>query len=217
MNSISELPQIPTNMQLHIQEQTNMTPPDINSLHQTPPIQTNPQPSFGEGRMDSDTINKLIAGIQNASLTGITSLPIRDVPRDTSHLINDNQANVEFIPQPPPQPQPQYQPQMNMNERHYNDNDLDILSQKLLEKQLKNNNNSSNVDMLYDEFNIPIVVFLLFFIFQLPFYKKYLMLYLPFLFYEDHNYNIYGFLFSSTIFAFIYYLLTCGIKKIYKY
>ena len=132
MNSISELPQIPTNMQLHIQEQTNMTPPDINSLHQTPPIQTNPQPSFGEGRMDSDTINKLIAGIQNASLTGITSLPIRDVPRDTSHLISDNQANVEFIPQPPPQPQPQYQPQMNMNERHYNDNDLDILSQKLL-------------------------------------------------------------------------------------
>jgi hypothetical protein len=41
--------------------------------------------------------------------------------------------------------------------------------------------------------------------FQLPIFKKYLFLYVPFLFFNDGNYNIKGYLTISVLFGSIYY------------
>jgi hypothetical protein len=51
----------------------------------------------------------------------------------------------------------------------------------------------------------------------LPFFKKYLFAYLPMLFLNDGNYNIYGFVFMSMFFATIYYLLSKTMNTIKAY
>jgi hypothetical protein len=38
--------------------------------------------------------------LQQASETGITKLPSRDIPRDTESIINDSQIQTNYIPGP---------------------------------------------------------------------------------------------------------------------
>ena len=54
---------------------------------------------------------------------------------------------------------------------------------------------------------MPLLIAILYFLFQLPIFKKYLFIYLPMLCLNDGNINLYGFLFNSILFGFIYYML----------
>jgi hypothetical protein len=66
---------------------------------------------------------------------------------------------------------------------------------------------SNNLDQLYDELQIPLLIAVLFFLFQLPIFKKLLYNYFPVLFFKDGNINIYGYVFTSLLFGFLYYSL----------
>ena len=48
--------------------------------------------------LDQSTINQLINGLQQASMTGITTLPSRDIPMDTRPLTSDPSIQPDFIP-----------------------------------------------------------------------------------------------------------------------
>ena len=63
-------------------------------------------------------------------------------------------------------------------------------------------------DKLYDDLQTPLMLAILFFIFQLPFLKKQLFLFVPALFMNDGNYNLYGFLVVSILFAVSYQTIT---------
>jgi hypothetical protein len=67
---------------------------------------------------------------------------------------------------------------------------------------------ANKLDDIYDELQIPLLLGVLYFIFQLPVVKKYLFNYLPFLFHVDGNLNINGYLITSALFGLIYYVLS---------
>jgi hypothetical protein len=71
----------------------------------------------------------------------------------------------------------------------------------------KKRKHSDSLDEMYNEIQTPLLLAVLYFLFQLPFFRKFLFRYLPVLFSNDGNLNINGFLFTSTLFGLLFYLL----------
>lgn len=166
---------------------------------QSPPsLNTNgPQPTT---TLDQNTINHIVSGIQQASSSGATQLPSRDMPTSTSHIAQDVQVQANYVPPPPPQHSDYIQ--------QYEDNN------EIVDDYYDSQKRNASLDSMYDELQTPLLLGVLFFLFQLPFFKKYLFAYMPMLFLNDGNYNIYGFVFMSAFFAFVYYILSKTMNNI---
>lgn len=140
--------------------------------------------------LDQNTISQIVSGIQQASVTGATLLPSRDIPKNT---------DVD------PQIQPNYIPQNPQNNDYIHDHEE---TSDIIDNYNKKYNNSSSLDELYEELQTPLLLAVLFFLFQLPFFRKLLFRYLPVLFFKDGNHNLYGYVFMSVAFGLLYYILT---------
>ena len=66
---------------------------------------------------------------------------------------------------------------------------------------------NDSLDDMYNEIQTPILLAVLYFLFQLPFFKRFLFTYISFLFSNDGNYNINGYLFTSVLFGLLFHLL----------
>jgi len=141
--------------------------------------------------LDQTTINQIISGIQQASVNGITQLQSRDIPTNTNQYTQD------------PEVQPNYIPPSQNNDYIKTDEDTN----DIINSYNKNVNRTNNLDNLYDEIQIPLLIGVLFFLFQLPIFKKMLYKYFPILFFKDGNTNIYGYGFMSVLFSVLYYLI----------
>ena len=134
--------------------------------------------------LDQSTINQIVSGLQQASVNGGTQLPSRDIPMVTTSYIND------------PEVQPNYVPTKNTV---YIDNFEK--PEEMVQDYNRRVSKDNSLDQFYNELQSPLFLSVLYFMFQLPFFKKNLFTYLPFLFSLDGNYNIYGFLFTSILFG----------------
>ena len=141
--------------------------------------------------LDQGTISQIVSGLQQASITGATQLPSRDIPMTTSSLSSDPQVMPNYVP-PPPQ-------QHNDYIRNYEQ------SEDMVKNYNKNSQINSSLDEMYNEIQTPLLIAVLFFLFQLPFFKKFLYKYLPVLFSNDGNYSINGYLFTSILFGVIFH------------
>jgi hypothetical protein len=142
--------------------------------------------------LDQTTINQIVNGLQQASVTGATQLSSRDIPMTTSNLTHDVNIQPNYIP--PPQSNNDYvknyeQASDIINE--YNDN---------IER-------NDTLDDMYNEIQVPLLLAVLYFLFQLPFFRKFLFSYLPVLFSNDGNLNLNGYIFMSALFGIFYYLI----------
>jgi hypothetical protein len=184
--SISDLPtdpvgggNIPSNINLIAKESSNVS---NNVVSQNNPVS-----------LDQTTINQIVNGLQQASASGITQLPSRDIPMNTNNIVIDPGVQPNFVPPPPPDHVDYI--------KNYNEG-VDIIND-----YNKNIREKDNLDDLYSEIQTPLLLAVLFFLFQLPFFRKYLFKYFPVLFSSDGNLNINGYLFISTLFGLFYYLL----------
>ncbi len=143
--------------------------------------------------LDQQTISQIVSGLQQASVSGATQLPSRDIPQNIENITHDPQIQPTYIPSTT---QKDY-----INE--YDESNEDIIAS--YNKHLKGND---SLDELYEEIQIPLFISLLYFLFQLPIFKKYLYKFFPALFSSDGNINIYGLIFMSALFGMIYYLLS---------
>ena len=75
------------------------------------------------------------------------------------------------------------------------------------EEEDENESIKKKFEQFFKKFQYPILSAMLYFLFQLPFMKKNLLTYLPFLFKGDGNYNNNGYVFSSILFGIILYSL----------
>jgi hypothetical protein len=148
--------------------------------------------------LDQSTISQIVNGLQQASLAGATSLPSRDIPLHTEQLTNDAQIQPNYVP--PPQ----------MRD-YINESDDDI------NNYYKNEKNQDSLDSIYDELQAPLLLAVLYFLFQLPFFKKNIFKYLPFFCHTDGNYNFNGLVFTCALFGFIYYSLSKTVKHFSKF
>jgi hypothetical protein len=157
------------------------------------------QQNVGGGlALDQSTISQIVNGLQQASIAGATQLPSRDIPINTDVLTNDTQVQPNYIPPP--------------RERDYiieSDDDINSYYQK---EKMEN-----SLDSIYDELQGPILLGVLYFLFQLPFLKKLIFKYFPFCCHKDGNYNINGLILTCGLFGFIYYSLSKTVKHISKF
>ena len=141
-------------------------------------------------------MNKVVSGIQQASVTGSTKLPSRDIPTTTTHLTHDQQSNVNYVPE---------------------SNKDDFVKNHQTEQEMYNmnrrqNNKQDSLDLVYEELQVPILIAFVFFLFKLPIFEKSLFKYAPFLFIKDGNMNFYGYITTSLLFASLYYSLSKILK-----
>jgi hypothetical protein len=147
--------------------------------------------SNGNISLDQSTISQIVNGLQQASLSGATQLPSRDIPMNTNGISADPQVQPNYVP-PPPQNQADYIKNYEQTE-------------DMVDKYNKNAKYNNSLDDMYNEIQTPLLLAVLYFFFQLPFFRKFLFTYFPILFSNDGNLNINGFIFSSVLFGLIYY------------
>jgi hypothetical protein len=152
-----------------------------------------PQQAASGMSLDQTTINQIVNGLQQATLAGTTQLPSRDIPMTTSGLSADPQVMPNYVP-PPPQ---QHQDYIKNYEQ----------SSDMINAYNKGKQMNDSLDDMYNEIQTPVLLAVLYFLFQLPFFKRFLYTYIPFLFSNDGNYNINGFLFISVLFGLLFHLL----------
>jgi hypothetical protein len=145
--------------------------------------------------------NELISQIQKAAANGTTALPSRDIPIDPIKVANDTQIQPNYIP--PPQVQQNYI-------KNYE------TPQQIIEENNKKMNIANLYDTLFYEMQLPIVIALLYFLFQLPAVKKHSKNMFPYLFKDDGNPNLYGFIFNSIMFSSMVYVLLKVLTKLPK-
>ena len=152
----------------------------------------------GAMTLDQNTISQIVNGLQQASLSGATQLPSRDIPLQTDQLTSDIQV------------QPNYVPPATIKD-YINDTNDDIHNYYTAEK------NQNSFDNLYDEIQGPLLLAVLYFLFQLPFFKKNIFKYFPFFCHTDGNYNFNGLVFTCLLFGFICYSLSKTVKNFSKF
>jgi len=161
------------------------------SVNEMPNVQNPvPTPSL---TLDQGTISQIVNGIQQASASGATLLPSRDIPRTTDALAHDPQIQANYVPE---------SGRKNDYVKDYETNE------EILNNYNKNVKQADALDDIYEEFQVPLLLAILFFLFQLPIFKKKLFTLLPFLFFKDGNYNIQGYIFISAFFGISFYLLS---------
>jgi hypothetical protein len=120
-------------------------------------------------------------------------LPSRDIPIDTTNYLQDEQT------------QPNYIPKSNVSSDYIRD--YEETTEKNIREHEKNKYRESNIDEILSELQTPILICILFFIFQLPIintiiFKKFSFLSLH---NDDGNFNFYGLLFKSMMFGSLFY------------
>jgi hypothetical protein len=143
--------------------------------------------------LDQNTINQIVSSLQQASITGATQLQSRDIPMITTGLSND------------PQIIPNYIPTHSSNNTDYIKNYTN--NNEIIHNYNKQTNMNNSLNDIYNEIQTPVLLAVLYFLFQLPFFKNFLYKYLPLLFSNDGNYNIKGFLFISALFGLLFHFL----------
>ncbi len=142
--------------------------------------------------LDQTTISQIVTGLQQAAVAGATQLPSRDIPMTTTGHSNDAQI------------QPNYVPMQERQADYIKDYEQ---TSDMIDSYNRNVNRGNSLDEMYNEIQTPLLLAVLYFLFQLPFFRRFLFNYFPVLFSNDGNFNINGFLFTSILFGMLFHLL----------
>ena len=197
--------QAPPPMQQQQQQQQQQAPmqytPDnirleVNNIKVDNPAQALQQTRDNDPALMQKNMNQFISGIQQASAAGMTALPSRDIPQNQDHLVQDQQIKANFIPQP------------NENSAGGDYISNYKTSDDIIRENMRREKKTDSLDAVYNEFQGPILIAVLFFLFQLPIIRKNMFKFLPMLFSKDGNYNISGYVSNSVLFGLAYYVMT---------
>ena len=163
------------------------------------PSQMSQQSQLQQGQPQETNYNELIGQLQKANSQGMTGLPSRDIPAIPMQVNNDVEIKPNFVPPPP------------THEDYINNMQT---PEHLIQENVNQQKQIDNLDILYNELQIPIILSILYFAFQLPAFKKFVKKMGPGLFANDGNANLYGNIFISMLFSSIFYLLLQLINRV---
>lgn len=141
--------------------------------------------------LDQTTINQIVSGLQQATVAGATMLPSRDIPMTTDSITSDPQIHPNYLPPV---------------REDYIANSGDSVSQ-VVNDYNRDMKRANSLDDMYNELQTPILLAVLYFLFQLPLFRRYMFNYFPVLFSKDGNLNSNGYVFNSVLFGLLFYLL----------
>lgn len=182
------------------------------SPHVGPPPQhtqqPQPQPQYSQGPpqgnqqvppsepLSQEIIQQLIDGVQRASSTGATKLQSRDIPQDTSTMTMDQQQQPNYVPGNGPN-----EPSSQFNRDYIQEQET---METMLAEKKRREAKTDRLNEIYEEVQTPILVVVLFFVFQLPFIRKTFQSYMPNLWVEG-NPTLGAYLIQATAFGTAYY------------
>jgi hypothetical protein len=144
-------------------------------------------------QMSADNAHAITNALSNTMPTG---MPNRDIQMDTQQ-------------QQDPYMNPNYIPETEMNDYIENDDTL----YNMMHQGKSDEREQDRLDQIYEELQIPLMVMVLYFLFQMPFVKKHLQRLLPSLFTKDEHPTFGGYLLKTALFGGTFY----GIIKATKY
>ena len=153
--------------------------------------QPQPQISQPQPQIQQQEMNTLVSNIQQAAQNGGTSLPSRDISQNTQHIAID--------------------PHIQQNNVVNNTNDYlahmpDVSNS--IHQNIKQQNRADNYKYLLEDVQLPLLVGLLFVIFQMPITRLFFKTHFSFLYNNENNYTLKGYIFMSIVFGTSYYIST---------
>ena len=175
----------------------DLAPPPQQQLQQQQQQQQQQGPPLNPSQQANQKLmNELVSGVQRASMTGMTALPSRDIPRDTTGMMQDAQVQPTYVPQP---------------QRHVDyiqDHETSSTLERVMHQNTRGSNRVDTLETFYEEIQSPLMLAILYFAFQLPAVKRYMFRYLPsVLFNADGNANLTGLIFTSAMFGLSFYTM----------
>ena len=158
--------------------------PESSPQRNNQPLQLNQQPSHQQNHQDYtvDNVPK-------------QRLPSRDIPLNTMEYQQDEQIQANHIPS------------VKLTSDYIKD--YEQLNSEELRMHRENKYRQETAQETISEFQIPILVAVMYFIFQMPIINTWIRKYLSFanLHSEDGNFKVSGLLFKSIIFGGLYYIM----------
>lgn len=223
-NSVTSISQLPMNnnnqndsLQQNMQQNQNniiltknesINEPTSQIMNQNPNPNQNPNSNMNFNQETNNVVqnnpnyNELISQLQKASNQGVTQLPSRDIPMNPTQNANDVEIKPNFVP-PPPSHEDYIQNMQTPDE--------------LVNQNNRQMNYQNNLEQFYSEIQLPLIVSLLYFIFQLPYFRQFIKKMLPSLFKNDGNMNLYGFFFNSALFGILFFIINKLISNLTMY
>ena len=132
--------------------------------------------------------------MQIAQQQGAMSLPSRNIPMDTTQFSHDNEIKPDFVPE-------EKNDYINSEEHA-----MHIQNQLFKARQM----HEQQVNDAYDELQIPVLMFIIFFILQLPVINKTLVKYVPSVMGKEGHLKFQGYVLKSLFASGGFY----GLKKL---
>ena len=143
-----------------------------------------------------ENVNKFVSGVQEAVASGALGLQSRDVPQSQTHITQDAQMQPNFVPA---QEQDDYIGASQTNR--------DVVREHDEKRKVE-----ESYDTLFDNLQTPVLLAILYFIFQLPVVKQTVFRLVPALFKKDGTPNLYGYITHSISFATVYTAVMMTLK-----
>jgi len=155
----------------------------------------------GDQQIPGNVMNEVMQGVQRASANGMTMIPTRDIPMNPNSFTHDDQARPNYVPQP----------QFTQDSRGGGGGGDYITEHTSMESIVRANARQSNqldtIEAIYYDLQMPILIGVLYFIFQMPVFRAQLLHFLPSLFGEDGNFKITGLTATSVMFAGTFFVI----------
>lgn len=159
-----------------------------NCAGRAPPIPT---------QLSKESINQIITGLKEASVNDMTSLPSRDIPIKNDHIMQDENVKPNFVPE-------------NTNKYINEENSFEAMLNRSKQQEKEIN----TINLVYRELQTPLLVMLLFFMFQLPYLRKIMAKNASFLFKKDGNENLYGYVIKTLLFGLAFFSINKGLQHV---
>ena len=189
MSKSTKIDDLPDSGQPNITLKTSEKPVQITETSLPVSVERGRNPAQQPVQLSSTDINKIVEGIQLASANNMTTLPSKDIPMNLNTITNDAQIQPNYIPQ----------------EKKGFVEEFDTEQALMYKQQMEQKHDVKRLDSLYDELQTPLLICVLFFIFQLPLMNKKLFLYIPALFIKEGSLSLGGYIFKTFLFGSIYY------------
>ena len=200
-------PQSEANIQLETRETNTKIDSTINNMREQREAEISsalgpgagPGPGAGVGAGHSglgENVNKFVSGVQEAVASGALGLQSRDVPQSQTHITQDAEMQPNFVPA---QEQEDYIGASQTNR--------DVVREHNEKRKVE-----ESYDTLFDNLQTPVLLAILYFIFQLPVVKQTVFRLVPALFKKDGTPNLYGYITHSISFATVYTAVMMTLK-----
>lgn len=145
---------------------------------------------------NQDDMNNFANSVQQVASAGTLELQSRDIPQNQSHLTQDAETQPSFVPA--------------SVENDYIGN-IQTQNDMIQCNNIKQTN-EKRIDDIYNNIQTPLLLAVLYFVYQLPVVKVTTLKYIPSLFRKDGNPNLVGYIANSVSFACLFYALTMTLE-----